>query len=202
MISEKNQKLIERVIESFDWDAIAKIYKIFEKGVGSDSQKIIGINRISYKKVKTEDIKKEITSVVTYVVENDIPNLEYDTWNILWINGEWDIEIEIEEGMEFREDSKNIFMPISDSRLEIRFVPQKAVSHEYLEIEGEKDSDTELDPIDSNDYDEVVLNNILSKAIKEERYELASKITEIINEFYRKMKKETRNKKNEKNKKA
>jgi hypothetical protein len=87
MITEKNKKLIERVIGSFDWDAIAKIYKIFEKGVGTDSQKISGISRISYKKVTPDDIKKEITAVVTYIVENDIPSLEYDIWNIIWING-------------------------------------------------------------------------------------------------------------------
>jgi hypothetical protein len=197
MITEKNKKLIERVIGSFDWDAIAKIYKIFEKGVGTDSQKISGISRISYKKVTPDDIKKEITAVVTYIVENDIPSLEYDIWNIIWINGEWDIEIEMNQDGDQEDTDQNFFMPILDSRLEIRFVPQKSVSHEYLDIE-----EGEATELDSNDYDEVVLNNILSKAVKEEKYELASKLTDIINEFYRKMKKETRTKKNEKNKKA
>lgn len=194
MISEKNRDLINRVIGSFEWGSITKIYKLMEKGIGDSTIKISGMSRIPYKKVTEEEIKKEVTLLIEYIIENNIPHLEYGMWSILWINGEWEVEIGLDNSSEFDEEEQNVFLPFADSRLEVNFVPQKAISQETATYP--EDSYQEVE-----ESDETVLNRILDKSIKEENYELASKLKDIINEFYRKMKKETR-KNNEKNKKA
>jgi hypothetical protein len=194
MISEKNRDLINRVIGSFEWGSITKIYKLMEKGIGDSTIKISGMPRIPYKKVTEEEIKKEVTLLIEYIIENNIPHLEYGMWSILWINGEWEVEIGLDNSSEFDEEEQNVFLPFADSRLEVNFVPQKAISQETATYP--EDSYQEVE-----ESDETVLNRILDKSIKEENYELASKLKDIINEFYRKMKKETR-KNNEKNKKA
>jgi hypothetical protein len=165
-----------------------------EKGIGDSTIKISGMPRIPYKKVTEEEIKKEVTLLIEYIIENNIPHLEYGMWSILWINGEWEVEIGLDNSSEFDEEEQNVFLPFADSRLEVNFVPQKAISQETATYP--EDSYQEVE-----ESDETVLNRILDKSIKEENYELASKLKDIINEFYRKMKKETR-KNNEKNKKA
>lgn len=197
MISDKNRNLINRVIESFEWGSIVSIYRIMERGVGNSTIKIPGITRIPYKKVTADDIKKEITTVVEYVMDNNLPHLEYEMWDIMWIDGEWEVEIELPNMSDDQEDDM-FLLPFTDSRLEIKFVPQKAVSHEALDISEEE----ELDEIRIEESDEVVLNRILEKSIQNEKYELASKLSEIINEFYRKIKKETKIKNNGKNQKT
>jgi hypothetical protein len=194
MISEKNRDLINRVIGSFEWGSITKIYKLMEKGIGDSTIKISGMPRIPYKKVTEEEIKKEVTLLIEYIIENNIPHLEYGMWSILWINGEWEVEIGLDNSSEFDEEDQNVFLPFADSRLEVNFVPQKAISQETANYQEDSYQGVE-------ESDETVLNRILDKSIKEENYELASKLKDIINEFYRKMKKETR-KNNEKNKKT
>ena len=194
MISEKQKDQINRVNGSIKWGSITKIYKIKEKGIGHSTIKISGMPRIPYKKVTEEEIKKEVTLLIEYIIENNIPHLEYGMWSILWINGEWEVEIGLDNSSEFDEEEQNVFLPFADSRLEVNFVPQKAISQETATYP--EDSYQEVE-----ESDETVLNRILDKSIKEENYELASKLKDIINEFYRKMKKETR-KNNEKNKKA
>jgi hypothetical protein len=194
MISEKNRDLINRVMNSFEWDSITKIYKLMQKGIGESTTKISGISRIPFKKVSEEAIKKEVTVLLEYVIENNIPHLEYGLWTILWINGEWEVEIDMPPSDFDEETEQNMFLPFTDSRLEVNFVPQKAISQETITYPENAEEGVE-------ESDEMVLNRILDKSIKEENYELASKLKEIINEFYRKMKKETI-KRNEKDKKA
>ena len=164
-----------------------------QKGIGESTIKISGISRIPFKKVTEEAIKKEVTFLLEYVIENNIPHLEYGMWTILWINGDWEVEIDL-PASDFDEEDHNMFLPFSDSRLEVNFVPQKAISQDSATYQEETGLEIE-------ESDETVLNRILDKSIKEENYELASKLKDIINEFYRKMKKETR-KKNEKDQKA
>jgi hypothetical protein len=88
----------------------------------------------------------------------------YGPWNILWVNGEWEIEVDGEDG-------KNSFIPILESVLELSFSPMVVISKEDLL------DDEELLEIDT---DRESLNRQLEKAIEEENYELAAKIKDLI----------------------
>lgn len=168
----KNKILAERVIDSIDWESILKIYKILGLKVGEDPQKIPGIRKLHKgEKMTADSIKNEISTVVNYVIENDIPELEYGPWDVIWVNGEWEIDIteEIEQLGDMENLEGRVFIPVQESVLELFFVPFMAVSQEKI-------SPDEVDKTEPND-----LNSKLKKALEEENYELASKIRDLIN---------------------
>lgn len=171
-ISEKNKQLIERVLETVDWSTILKFYKLVKREIGAETTGIPGIKKLKKgEKLLPDHIKAEVKCLVHHVVENDISQFIYGPWNILWVNGEWEIEVDGEEDSE-----EPMFVPILESVLELSFSPMVVISKENL-ISDE-------DPL-FMDSDKESLNRQLEKALEEENYELASKLKDLI-EMYEK----------------
>lgn len=172
-MNPKNKILIERVIDSMDWEIVLKIYKIMRRSVGEEPAKIPGVRKLKKgEKLSIDSIKEEVLSIVNYAIENDLPELTYGPWSISWVNGEWEIDVSDESEDDEVPEEDRIYVPIRDSIFEIFFVPVMAISQERVE----RTKITNNSEDDQND-----LNIRLENAIKEENYELASKIHDLIN---------------------
>lgn len=179
-ISEKNKVLIDRVLDTIDWVLIHKMYKLVGRTVASESTQIPGVKKLP-KGVKLSEshIREEVSSLISHAVNNDISQFVYGPWNINWVNGEWEIEVEGYGGEE-GDDEANMeeddqFIPIVESVLEVYFSPMVVISREVV-----------LDPeeIDGESEENFSLKEKLQKAIEDEDYELASKIRDLI-EIYK-----------------
>lgn len=179
VISEKNKILIKRVIDTIDWPLIHKFYKLVGRTIGTETTQIPGIKKLDKKIKLTEDhIKEEVLHVVNHVVENDISQYVYGPWNVIWVNGEWEMEIpEIDESGKEIENGESTFVPIMESMLEVYFSPMVVVSKETVLEEDEIEEKPET----------ADLQKQLEKALSEENYELASKLRDLI-EVYKKQK--------------
>ena len=94
VISEKNKVLINRVIDTIDWPLIHKFYKLVGRTIGMETTQIPGIKKLEKKvKLNEDHIKDEVLHVINHVVENDISQYMYGPWNVIWVNGEWEMEI-------------------------------------------------------------------------------------------------------------
>lgn len=179
-ISEKNKVLINRVLDTIDWDLIFKFYKLVGKSVGGETTQIPGVKKLAKGvKLTTDHIKDEVNSVINHVVENDVSQFMYGPWNIIWVNGEWEMEIpEMDEKGNEIEGGEMSFVPISESLLEVHFSPMVVVSKEVVldEEDEEKERPETAD-----------LQRQLDKAVQDENFELASKIRDLI-EIYKKQK--------------
>jgi hypothetical protein len=180
LISEKNKILINRVLDTIDWELIYKFYKLVGRTIGTETTQIPGIKKLDKKiKLTTDHIKDEVHHIINHAVENDISQFMYGPWNILWVNGEWEMEIpETDEKGNELTDGESTFVPILESMLEVYFSPMSVISKEIVLEEDEATDDTP---------DTIDLNKQLEKALKEENYELASKIRDLIN-IYKKQK--------------
>lgn len=179
VISEKNKILISRVIDTIDWPLIHKFYKLVGRTIGTETIQISGIKKLDKKTKLTDDhIKDEVLHIINHVVENDISQYMYGPWNVIWVNGEWEMEIPEtdEKGNEIL-DGESTFVPILESMLEVYFSPMTVISKET--VLDEEDLDEKSDGID--------LNKQLEKALNDENYELASKIRDLI-DIYKKQK--------------
>ena len=171
-MNPKNKILVERVIGSIDWELALKVYKMLKRNVGAEPAKIPGIRKTSKgEKISSDLIKDEVLAVINYAIENDIPELNYGPWNIIWINGEWEIDISEEAENDDAPEEDRIYVPINDSVLEVFFSPIVAVSQERV------------DKVKISKDDQKDLNIRLEEAIKDENYELASKIRDLINTY-------------------
>ena len=94
LISDKNKILINRVIETIDWPLIHKFYKLVGRTIGTETTQIPGIKKLDKRtKLTDKHIKEEVFNVINHVVENDISQYMYGPWNVIWVNGEWEMEI-------------------------------------------------------------------------------------------------------------
>ena len=171
-MNSKNKILVDRVIDSIDWDLVLKIYKMLKRSVGAEPTKIPGIKKVSKgEKMSGELIKEEVLAIINYAIENDLPELNYGPWSIIWVNGEWEIDISDEAENEDAPEEDRVYVPIKDSVLEILFSPVIAISQERVDSikAEEKTQDAQKD-----------LNIRLEEAIREENYELASKIKDLM----------------------
>ncbi len=180
VVSEKNKKLMERTLDTINWDLVFKFYKLVGRTIGTESNQIPGIKKIEKgDKLTKENIKDEILCLVTYVMENDISHFVYGPWDITWINGEWEVEIDPQNIDPESEEPENneeegIFMPIGESLLEIHFSPL-VVSAKEIVTEQKDIINRDKDGISRKD-----LENELDKAVAEENYELASRLRDVI----------------------
>ena len=167
VISEKNKTLISRVIDTIDWPLIHKFYKLVGRTIGTETTQIPGIKKLDRKtKLTDEHIKEEVLHVINHVVENDISQYMYGPWNVIWVNGEWEMEIpETDDNGKEIENGESTFIPIMESMLEVYFSPMVVVSRETVLTDEEIDD----------------------KALNDENYELASKLRDLI-EVYKKQK--------------
>lgn len=180
-ISEKNKVLIDRVLDTIDWSLIHKFYKMVGRTVGNEITQIPGVKKLPKgTKLAISHIRDEINHLVNHIVENDMSQFVYGPWNVIWVNGEWEMEIPEtdENGNEIPGGEINLF-PILESVLEIHFSPMVVVSKEVVVEEDESSNVPNQETID--------LNRQLEKALKDENYELASKIRDLI-EIYKKQK--------------
>ncbi len=164
------QKLIEKVIQSLDWDTIYEVNKVFKFGVGGGSEVIPGLKRKPYSDSLTKnDVKNELKFLLRFVISNDISKFVYGQWMIFWFNQDWDLIWEDEEGEAIEEGEEEEYKV--DSRLEVFYAPQRI----SLTIDARPE-----DPKDPNFADSVILNAMLQKALESENYELAGKLQELL----------------------
>lgn len=179
-ISSKNKILIDRVLDTIDWPLMLKFYKLVGRTVGTENVQIPGIKKLEKKvKLSQDHIRDEVNRVINHVVENDLAQYVYGPWNVIWINGEWEMEIpETDENGKEMPDGESTFVPIIESMLEVYFSPMVVISREEVldEDGGESEKPETSD-----------LQKQLEKAINDENYELASKIRDLI-EVYKKQK--------------
>lgn len=173
-LSEVDKKLIDGVISSIDWDQITKFYKILNKKIGYEQVKIKGIIRND--KVTSESIKDELSRVLEYIIENDLPEMSYGPWVILWVNGEWEIVENIQVNLD--EPAEEIQLPIMESKLQVHFIPQSVTMKEEVDV-----------PQDFFEMDDtIILEGRLKSCIEEEDYVLAGKIRDVLEELNKRKK--------------
>jgi hypothetical protein len=173
-LSEVDKKLIDGVISSIDWAQITKFYKILNKKIGYEHVKIKGIIRND--KVTSESIKDELSKVLEYIIENDLPEMSYGPWVILWVNGEWEIVESIQVNID--EPVEEIQLPIMESKLQVHFIPQSVTMKEEVDV-----------PQDFFEMDDtIILEGRLKSCIEEEDYVLAGKIRDVLEELNKRKK--------------
>lgn len=171
-MKKPNNKLIEKVISSLDWDSIYAVNTCFKKGVGDGTSAIPGIKRKSFDTgITKSDIKNELKCLLKYVIENDLSELIYGYWMIFWNNAEW-TEESLNQLMEQYDDEEEAEFEeiVLDSTLEVIYSPQRVLTIENSQYKNNKFEDS----------DENKLEIMFKKAIDNEQYELASKIKEVI----------------------
>lgn len=173
-LSEVDKRLIDGVISSIDWDQIAKFYKILNKKIGYEQVKIKGIVRND--KITIDSLKDELSKVLEYVIDNDLGEMSYGPWLIVWNNGEWEIVESIEENLE--SNHEEIQIPIMESRLQVHFIPQSVTMKEDVEIPED------LFVMD----DTIILEGRLKTCIDQEDYVLAGKIRDVLDELNKRKK--------------
>ena len=178
VISEKNKILINRVLDTIDWDLIYKFYKLVGRSVGNETTQIPGIKKLAKGiKLDKSHIRDEVNFVVNHIVENDISQFVYGPWNIVWVNGEWEMEMpEIDENGSEIPNGETSFVPILESMLEVYFSPMVVISKEIVIQEEE--------PVETQET--ISLAKQLEKAIEDENYELASKIRDLMDMYKKK----------------
>jgi len=169
-----NNKLIDKVISSLDWDAIYEVNKCFKHGVGDGTSAIPGVKRKPFADgITKNDIKNELKSLLKYVIENDLAEVIYGYWMIFWNNAEWSEESinqlrdQYDEDEEDDEDFDSIIL---DSTLEVIYSPQRICAIENTQLKDIKREDSDMSNLES----------MLKKALSREQYELASKIRDVI----------------------
>jgi len=177
-LTEVDKKLIDGVISTIDWDQILKFYKILNKRIGCEQVKIKGV--IKKDKVDLESAKDELYKVLEFVIENDLPEMSYGPWVILWVNGEWEITelFPLSPDDEEEPQREEIIVPVMESKLQVLFVPQSVIMKEEIEIEEE--------PFVIDDT--LILEGRLKESIDTEDYVLASKIRDLLEELNKRKK--------------
>jgi hypothetical protein len=175
-MKKPNNKLIDKVISSLDWDSIIGVNKCFKIGVGEGTSVIPGIKRKVFSDtLNKNDIKSELKMLLNYAIDNDVAELFYGPWMIFWVNGEW-VELR-DDDYDEDEDDEPIGGDIKaglnirfDSSLEVIYSPQR------IHVIGNTEKkDSEKDESDINR-----LESMLKKAIDTENFELATKIKDLL----------------------
>lgn len=173
-MKKEHSKLMEKVLQSFDWDTILEINKVLKMGTGLGSEIVPGLKKKSFSdSITKNDYKSELRSLLKHVIENHTPQMSYGNWIIYWVSDDWDIEVNYsqemdDEEIEELEDEDTFF--IMEPHLEVIYSPQR------ISLKGEIS-----DPItEGKDY--VNLEEMLDKAVKNEDYELATKIRDLISQ--------------------
>lgn len=173
-MKKEHSKLMERVLQSLDWDSIFEVNKVLKIGTGMGSEIIPGVKKKPFGESLTKgDFKSELRALIKHSIENHIPQLNYGNWIIYWVSDDWDIDVHYPEELddddiEGEEDEDVIFT--LEPQLEIIFAPQR------ISLVGEISNP----PVEGKEY--VNLEEILQKAIQNEDYEMASKIRDLISQ--------------------
>ena len=176
-MKKPNNKLIDKVISSLDWDSIIEVNKCFKIGVGEGTSVIPGIKRKVFSDtLNKHDIKSELKTLLNYAIENDIAELFYGPWMIFWVNGEW-VELRNDDDYDDDGDDEPIGGDVKaglnikfDSSLEVIYSPQR------IHVIG----NTEKNDLAKDESDVSRLETMLKKAIDTENFELATKIKDLL----------------------
>jgi len=164
------QKLVEKVVQSLDWDTIFEVHKVFHFGVGEGSEVIPGLKRKVFSDNLTKnDVKNELKFLLRFVVNNDIHRFSYGQWMIIWFNQDWEMPNEDEELDEEFEDDIEEFIP--ESRLEVFYAPQRIA----LTLRA---APIVISP--AEEIENATLKQMLDSALSKEDYELARKVQDLI----------------------
>jgi hypothetical protein len=187
-MKKEHKKLLDQIIKGLDWDSILEVHKAFKIGVGGGSIAIPRLKRKPFSEdLKIEDLKNELKSIVKYMIDKDIAEVQYGSWIIYWTSDEWlfdtniDINIEGEdlEDMdeeEIEEIKAEVLEDINrfgEATLEVMFAPQRMVI-------SSGPIERVLTELEDDDLTMGELEYLLEEAVSKEDYEEASKIKEII----------------------
>jgi hypothetical protein len=173
-MKKEHSKLMEKVLQSFDWDSILEINKVLKVGTGMGSEIIPGVKKKPFsEKITKGDFKSELRALIKHAVEKHIPQLNYGNWIIYWVSDDWDVEINYpqemdDEDIEGMEEEETYF--VMEPHLEVIYSPQR------ISLAGEISEDI------GEEKEYVNLEEMLDKAIKNEDYELATKIRDLISQ--------------------
>jgi len=173
-MKKEHSKLMEKVIQSLDWNSIYEINKVLGVGTGMGSEVIPGIKKKPFgDSLSKSDFKSELKALIKHAIKNHIPQMNYGNWIIYWVSDEWDIDLHYpdemdDEDMEDEEEDGTVFY--MEPQLEIIFAPQR------ISLVGE------ISEVLEEQNGSVNLEEMLEKAIQKEDYELASKIRDLISQ--------------------
>jgi hypothetical protein len=175
-MSKDFQKLLDKLIQSLDWDSILTVHKSFKIGVGEGSEVIPGLKRKPFSETLSKnDIKNELKILCKFVIENDVSKFLYGPWMIFWVNQNWeilDLNEMLEEMAEEDMDEEETESIGQESRLEVIYAPQRI----SLTIDLGSDQNIGM----STNSDHSTLQKMLDKALAKEDYELAQKLQDIL----------------------
>lgn len=173
-LTDLDKKIINSALSAIDWDQIVKFYKILNKKIGTEQIKITGV--VKSDRVSVESVRDEIEKVLTYIIENDIPEMSYGHWYISWVNGEWETFETIQPDPE--QMPEEIGIPLIESKLQVNFIPQSVTVKDEVDI-GEITLE-----LDENSFSDAklkkTLEDKLNTSIGKEDYSLASKIRDLL----------------------
>jgi hypothetical protein len=169
------QKLLDKLLQSLDWDSILTVHKSFKIGVGEGSEVIPGLKRKPFSENLTKnDLKNELKVLCKFVMENGVSKFLYGPWMIFWVDQNWDVidlnEMLEEMGEEELEDEIEDFR--QESRLEVVYAPQRI----SLTIDLGSSQNVGM----SSNSDSSTLQMMLDKALAKEDYELAQKLQDVL----------------------
>jgi hypothetical protein len=173
-MKKEHSKLMEKVIQSLDWNSIYEINKVLGVGTGMGSEVIPGIKKKPFgDSLSKSDFKSELKALIKHAIKNHIPQMNYGNWIIYWVSDEWDVDINYpdemdDDDLDEDEDDGTIFY--LEPQLEIIFAPQR------ISLVGE------ISEVLEEQNGSVNLEEMLEKAIQKEDYELASKIRDLISQ--------------------
>ena len=118
----EHSKLMDKVLQSLDWNSILEVYKVFKMGVGGGNEVIPGLKRKPFSEdLDKNDIKNELKSLIKHVIKNHIPQLSYGHWIIYWVSDEWELDSEFDDEIDFTAPIENIFEePVYTTRIRTR----------------------------------------------------------------------------------
>ncbi len=168
------QKLVDKVIQSLDWDSILTIHQCFKSGIGQGSEVIPGLRRKNFDgTLSKNDLKGELKTLIKFVIDNNYQQYLYGHWVISWFNQEWQQEEITEMQNEMGEDDEEIEFEFfsQDSKLEVIYAPQRICLTTNI---------TSEEVAASTQTENLALQVMLDKALAQENYEIAQKLQEIL----------------------
>lgn len=172
-MKKEHSKLMDKVLQSLDWDSILEINKVLKLGTGTGNEIIPGVKKKPFSESITKnDYRNELKALIKHAIENHVPQMSYGNWIIYWVSDEWDIEVNYSEELdddEIEGMDPEEYRFVMEPQIEVIFSPQRInLVGEASQPEGEKEF--------------VNLEEMLERAIKNEEYELATKIRDLISQ--------------------
>ena len=154
-MEKKITQMIDEAIRCLNWDVIMEYYRehdYYEIGAGKKIKRIPKVPRTD--KLTKDFLVKDLKHILNFVINNNIQEFDHDQWFILFKN----YKMETKDGL--------------GTKLELLFAPTRGVAfeEEFKEV-------VEIDP---NVQEKEALEELLSKSVHEENYELSAVLRDQI----------------------